>query len=94
MRHYTNTNNPVDFPKLDRVEQLMGQALDLAVPETWTRLDADQLTKYSRKFAELLILECVQTVMDGSKLGDWYAMRIEEHFDKSDGGILHFGVEE
>jgi hypothetical protein len=46
------------------------------------------------KFAELLVLECVNAVMDGTKEGDHYAMRIEQHFDNGRGGILHFGVEE
>ena len=38
--------------------------------------------------------ECVNAVMDGTKEGDHYALRIENHFDNSTGGILHFGVEE
>ena len=46
------------------------------------------------KFAELIVLECVNAVMDGTKEGDHYAMRIENHFDNSTGGVLHFGVEE
>ena len=46
------------------------------------------------KFAELLMLECVNAVMDGTREGDHYAMRIEQHFDNRPGGILHFGVEE
>jgi len=46
------------------------------------------------KFAELLVLECINTVMDGTREGDHYAMRIEHHFDNGPGGILHFGVEE
>jgi hypothetical protein len=46
------------------------------------------------KFAELLVFECVNAVMDGTKEGDHYAQRIEHHFDNGPGGILHFGVEE
>ena len=45
------------------------------------------------KFAELLVLECINSVMDGTKEGDHYAMRIEQHFDNGPGGILYFGVE-
>ena len=45
------------------------------------------------KFAELLVLECINSVMDGTKEGDHYAMRIEHHFDNGPGGILHFRVE-
>ena len=46
------------------------------------------------KFAELIVIECVKAVMDGTKEGDHYAQRIEQHFDNGKGGILHFGVEE
>ena len=45
-------------------------------------------------FAELIVFECVNAVMDGTKEGDHYAQRIEQHFDNGTGGILHFGVEE
>ena len=43
------------------------------------------------KFAELIVLECVNAVMDGTMSGDHYAMRIENHFDSGNGGILYFG---
>ena len=46
------------------------------------------------KFAELIVFECVKAVMDGTKEGDHYAQRIEQHFDNGTGGVLHFGVEE
>ena len=45
-------------------------------------------------FAELIVFECVNAVMDGTKEGDHYAQLIEQHFDNGTGGILHFGVEE
>ena len=45
-------------------------------------------------FAELIVIECVKAVMDGTKEGDHYAQRIEQHFDHSTDGVLHFGVEE
>ena len=48
---------------------------------------------FVEKFAELIVLECINSVMDGTKEGDHYAMRIEQHFDNGPGGILHFGVE-
>ena len=49
--------------------------------------------EFIEKFAELIVAECVNAVMDGTKEGDHYAQRIENHFDNGDGGILHFGVE-
>jgi hypothetical protein len=50
--------------------------------------------KNLEKFAELIVRECTKAVMDGTKEGDHYAQRIEQHFDNGTGGILHFGVEE
>jgi hypothetical protein len=46
------------------------------------------------KLAELIVFECTKAVMDGTKEGDHYAQRIEQHFDNGTGGVLHFGVEE
>jgi len=50
--------------------------------------------EFLEKFAQLIVLECVNAVMDGTKEGDHYAQRIEQYFDNGPGGILHFGVEE
>ena len=49
---------------------------------------------FMEKFAELIVFECVKAVMDGTKEGDHYAQRIEQHFDNGTDGVLHFGVEE
>lgn len=46
------------------------------------------------KFAQLIVFECTKAVQDGTKEGDHYAQRIEQHFNNSTGGILDFGVEE
>jgi hypothetical protein len=50
--------------------------------------------KNIEKFAELIVFECTKAVMDGTKEGDHYAQRIEQHFDNGTGGVLHFGVKE
>lgn len=42
----------------ERIEELFGQALDQAVPETWTMLTPVQLSKLKDRFAELIVLEC------------------------------------
>ena len=47
-----------------------------------------------QKFAELIVFECVNAAMDGTKEGDHYAQRIDNRFNDSHAGILHFGVEE
>jgi len=68
----------------DKIKELMLEA-GYAAPE---------IAKRAHVLAELLVLECINTVMDGTREGDYYAMRIEHHFDNGPGGILHFGVEE
>jgi len=78
----------------ERIQQLVEQA----GPNTQEELNNMDRTNVHvidvKKFAELLMLECVNAVMDGTREGDHYAMRIEQHFDNRPGGILHFGVEE
>ena len=66
----------------ERIQQLLGQAYDEAVPETWTTLSAEQLRRIYEKFAALIVQEC--------------AKRSEELGQPEIGlGILkHFGVEE
>ena len=71
----------------ERIRQLAEQAgLDL--------IHGNFMTASQEKFAELIVFECTKAVMDGTKEGDHYAQRIEQHFDNGTGGVLHFGVEE
>ncbi len=77
-----------------QLAQQAGMYVDLK-GEPWPKwMGAEECEVAYAKFAELLVLECVNAVMDGTKEGDHYAMRIEQHFDNVQGGILHFGVEE
>ena len=46
----------------ERIDELFGQALDQAVPETWTTLNPTQLSKLKNKFAELIVRECIERV--------------------------------
>ena len=41
----------------NHIEKLLGQALDQTVPETWTTLSHEQITKLSEVFAELILIE-------------------------------------
>jgi len=73
-----------------RIKQLLGQAYDEAVPETWTTLSSEQQGRVYEKFAELIVRECIT--------------RLEQHhpFTKDPEAYLyaislieeHFGVEE
>ena len=46
------------------MKELFDQALDQAVPETYTTLTREQLAKFSEKFAELIVLECMEKVRE------------------------------
>ena len=74
----------------ERIKELIKQAT--TIEEHKWGVSYDNFDK--EKFAELIVGECTKAVMDGTKEGDHYAMRIENHFDNGTGGILHFGVEE
>jgi len=39
----------------DKIKLLAGQALDQAVPATWTTLSATDLARFTEKFAELIV---------------------------------------
>lgn len=79
MKHYTNTSNPVDFPKLSAVDRLWGEALDRAVPDTYSSLTWTQVERIKAVFAELIVKECSNFLKD--TLDDHFAAeQLEEHF--------------
>jgi hypothetical protein len=43
----------------ERIDQLWGQALDQAVPETYSQLSHSQVLKVKQVFAELIVKECL-----------------------------------
>ena len=59
MTHYSNTNNPIDFPKLSTIDKLWGQALDRVVPDTYSSLSLTQVEKVKTVFGELIVSECI-----------------------------------
>jgi hypothetical protein len=46
----------------ERIKQLLGQAYDEAVPETWTTLSSLQQGRVYEKFAELIVKECIDKI--------------------------------
>ena len=58
--HYTNTSNPIDFPKQSTVDRLWGEALDKAVPDTYSSLTWTQVEKIKQEFAMLIVGECIE----------------------------------
>lgn len=45
-----------------RIKYFAEQALDNAVPETWTTLSYDQLQKFQQEFARLIVDDCCSTI--------------------------------
>jgi hypothetical protein len=67
----------------ERIDQLFGQALDQAVPETWTTLTPAQLLTVKDRFAELIIKECA----DIATKNQYQSFTVGHYIKK------HFGVE-
>jgi hypothetical protein len=59
MTHYSNTDNPIDFPELSSIDKLWGEALDRAIPDTYSSLSWTQVEKIKAVFAELIVRECL-----------------------------------
>ena len=78
----------------ERINKLFGQALDEAVPETWTTLDPTQLSRLKEKFAELIVRECAGLCSTHEMADEPFGVksyRKGHHFD-----VMirqHFGVE-
>ena len=66
----------------ERIDQLWGQALDAAVPETYTRLSYSQVLKIKQVFAELIVRECARLADNSPQYIDGREI------------LEHFGVEE
>jgi hypothetical protein len=62
----------------ERIDQLWGQALDRAVPETYSRLSYSQVLKVKQVFAELIVRECALVVH--KKTGPKSALNVLDHF--------------
>jgi hypothetical protein len=70
-----------------QTKELFNKALDQAVPETWTTISYEQMTKLSNVFAELIVRECQLRV-------EQYINECGEIASIPDTVIMkHFGVE-
>jgi hypothetical protein len=59
----------------ERIDQLWAQALDAAVPETYTQLSHSQVLKIKQVFAKLIVEECALQCNHNDDMD-----RILEHF--------------
>ena len=68
----------------ERIKELFGEALDKAVPETWSVLNHEQMTEVSRVFAELIVRDVLDEVLQA----------MDDGMDVYDTVADKFGVEE
>ena len=50
----------------EQIRQLMGQALDEIVPETWTTLGYVKIKEIQNRTAELIVKECGDWIVDNA----------------------------
>jgi len=87
----------------ERIKELMGKTLDDKFSHTWTTMTYKDLEKFSEKFAELIVRECMRQVEEQYRpvLEDAVMMK-DTHWDGYvqcgvDSYVAireHFGVEE
>ena len=73
-----------------RIDQLWAQALDAAVPETYTQLSHSQVLKIKQVFADMIVRECARSIektietncdTDSEKMGCEFAITdLLKHF--------------
>lgn len=69
----------------NRVDELWGDALDQTVPETWTTLNPAQLAKLKQRFAELIVRECADVLVEnGDKQFNIRTVEPESHTKTTD----------
>ena len=51
-----------------RIDQLWAQALDAAVPETYTQLSHSQVLKIKQVFADMIVQKCLNIVSNQTTL--------------------------
>jgi hypothetical protein len=72
----------------ERIYELAGQALDKAVPYTWTRLDYDEIQKLQEYFAQLIVEECIgitDDLVNRNVDGSWTSNELYTDYN----GALH-----
>jgi hypothetical protein len=68
-----------------KIKELMGKALDSKFSHTWTTLSYQDLEVFSDKFAELLLQEVDNVLMNSDRhRRDYFAAKVKEHFNTVD----------
>ncbi len=64
----------------ERIQKLVGMALDKAVPYTWHNLDHNEVEKVMEKFAVLIVRECAEVARLNTRVDSKVYLMIQEHF--------------
>ena len=65
----------------NKVNELLGKALDKQVPYTWHSLNCVQLDDVMKEFAELIVRECASVNYNSAfNDGEFCAREVLEHF--------------
>jgi hypothetical protein len=78
----------------EHIKKLLDRALDQAVPETWTQLSHEQMTRLSSVFAELIIAECMACSTWVGKMNTNSVEPVHTAHAINQRIKQHFGVEE
>jgi len=77
----------------ERIKDLMGKTLDKHFSYTWTTMDYNDVSKFSEKFAELIVRECARVIDRGDGEMSSQAETIWCNVCRDD-ILKHFGVKE
>jgi alcohol dehydrogenase class IV len=74
----------------NKIGRIAADALDAAVPETYTSMDQDKLTRFADEFARRIIRECLDQCYNRGMNDELYAgqLKAASYIEQ------HFGVEE
>jgi hypothetical protein len=78
----------------ERIKELIGQTLDEKFAGTWSVMDLQDLTKFTDRFAELIVLECIDIADEYDGVGSTIVSRIREHFGVEDRAVPILSADE
>ena len=81
----------------ERIRELMGNTLDEKFAGTWSTMDMQDLTKFSERFAELIVKECIEinkVETTARDLPEYNLGMLEGYRRARENMGIHFGVEE
>jgi hypothetical protein len=83
----------------DQIQKLMGKTLDDEFSHTWDTMTYEELLLFSEKFAELIVRECGQVLVDNTPAVQLHGNCYNQGYDRAMNDCIHyiyehFGLEE